>query len=252
MEEQSALYIFHLKRAKEGPVFFHDLKKGLNLLGQIKTSRIVGRYGEEPDVESLSTLRNELYRQSETAIRDWIFDLRFIPRFLLSTLAFIVTYFVKAYMIRDPLPIIDEFVLASVAAVVAYMALGKRFLKSDAAVKERLELRTAIDGIEFTESEFLKRVESYLAVLDGSSPGEALRKYLDDPLQVEPEWAGESAAFLEAIRTHIDGKRSRALGRKLDTLSADTDLAGAMEGISSKLDFSLFLLSRKLKSKTKV
>jgi hypothetical protein len=162
MSERTREFVFHLNRKDGTPLFLHPFLTPALLMERLPTAEISGRYGAEPMVESLTKLRNELYRMVDASVRLWIGELRFIPRFLISTGIFLVVYFVASYFIRDPLPIIDEVILGLVAAIVVYLWLGRRYSASGEATKRRLELRAAVDRISFTESSFLKRVEEVL------------------------------------------------------------------------------------------
>lgn len=162
MAERSKEFVFHVRRKNGTPIFLHPFTTPARLMDVLPTAEIAGRYGAEPVVEALTGLRNELYRMVDASVRLWIGELRFIPRFLISTAVFLVVYFVTSYFIRDPLPIIDELVLGLVAAVVAFLWLGRRYGASQQATARRAELRAAVDRISFTESSFLKRVEEVL------------------------------------------------------------------------------------------
>ena len=162
MAERPRVFVFHVRRKDGTPLFLHPFSSPARLTELLPAAEIAGRYGAEPAVESLTHLRSELYRMVDAAVRLWIGELRFIPRFLLSTAVFLVVYFIASYFIRDPLPILDEIVLGLVGAVITYVWLGKRYGASSEAARRRGELRGAVDRIAFTESKFLVRVEAEL------------------------------------------------------------------------------------------
>ena len=116
----------------------------------------------EPRVEALTMFRNELYRQIEVGVKNWLSDARFVPKFLISALVFVVTYFFMSFVVRDPLPVIDEVALGLAAAVVVFLLLGRRDMNSKLATKKRLDLRVIVDRITFRESAFVKQVEEAL------------------------------------------------------------------------------------------
>ena len=106
----------------------------------LENSDIDGLYGREPRVESLTLLRNDLYRQVEQSVKDWTAERKFIPRFLISTSAFLVVYFLTSFVIRDPIPMVDELLLGLAAAVVVYLVLMKRDSDSKKATEMKVSL----------------------------------------------------------------------------------------------------------------
>jgi len=143
-------------------MILHPFAVPEKFLYALEHCKIKGRYGGEPRVETLTMFRNKLYRLVEAAVKNWIFDKRFISKFLISTGVFLVTYFFFSYVVRDPIPMIDETVLGLGAGIFSYIMLGRKDMNSDGAMKKRVELRSKVDRIEFTESDFLKKVETIL------------------------------------------------------------------------------------------
>lgn len=123
---------------------------------------LTGSYGREPRVESLTLLRNELYRRIENDVRDWINERRFIPRFLLSAATFLITFLFLTIVIRDPLPVVDETVAAIVLSGVVFIAVGRRFEQSKVAGRRRVMMRSRVDGVVFSEDDFVRRLEELL------------------------------------------------------------------------------------------
>jgi hypothetical protein len=139
------------------------------------------------------------------------------------------------------------------AAAAAYIFLGRRYQSSDTAVKTRIELRTAIDGIHFTESEFIKQVESYMAWFDELEPADMLKAYLEKPFPLEPDWAVEADALLAALKPLTEGRGQRAVEKRLLELGAgkavqpEADRPLSLPG--RKTDLPLIFLSKKLREK---
>lgn len=163
------IHIFHLYRKDDSAVFLHPFKKTDKLFSLFEKSSIVGHYGREPRVESLTLFRNELYRLVEQEVRSWVADARFIPRFLLSAGAFLILYLFLAFVVRDPIPFIDEIAVALGGGILAYILLGRRDQRSETALKKRIALRSKVDAIVFTQSEFVKRLETALEVKESES-----------------------------------------------------------------------------------
>ncbi|HOV65125.1 MAG TPA: hypothetical protein PLG43_14730, partial [Spirochaetia bacterium] len=139
-------------------------------------------FGREPHVDALTRFRGELYKLTDEAVRLWIADKKFLLRFTISALAFLVTYLFFSLFIRDPLPMIDELVLGILAAIGCYSLLLKRDLTSSQAVKKRVELKNLIDAIVFTEDPFVRSVEDSLIWAERANEDEILDSFFR-PLQ---------------------------------------------------------------------
>jgi hypothetical protein len=113
--------------------------------------------------------RNELYRLVEQEVKSWVADSRFIPRFVISAGIFLLLYLFLGFVIRDPLPVIDEIAIALGGSILAYILLGRKDMQSEGALKRRIELRNKVDSVVFTESLFVQRVEEVLAEREDDS-----------------------------------------------------------------------------------
>ena len=158
-----SLSIYHLSCSNGTPIFIHPFLNARNILAIQNNTTITGMYGEEPRVEAITMLRNDLYRCIDNAVRDWINERRLIPRFLIAAAVFFLTYIVLAFAVRDPLPVLDELILGIVTAVVTYVLIGRKFENSNRAVKQRIMLREKIDSIVFTEHPYVKKNRSNTA-----------------------------------------------------------------------------------------
>ncbi len=181
---------------------------------QIRESDTIrGLYGAEPRVESLTVLRNELYRRVETDVRDWVYEQRFVPRFLLSAAAFVVVYLFLSLVIRDPIPLVDELLIALVAGGGAFFLLGRRYEQSKGAAERRAELRSKIDSITFEESSFVHTLETVLHRFEERSP-EALFE-ADDLAEelsaITEDHREEAVLFLEVLQQMLTGRSRKAV-----------------------------------------
>jgi hypothetical protein len=267
LNEKPALYIFHIRRAGARPAFLHPLKPDKNFIPVTEDSHILGRYGSEPRIESVTLLRNDLYRMCETAVREWVFELRFIPRFLICAGVFLVAYFFASVVIRDPLPMIDEIVIGLGAATVSWFLIGRRFLSSRAAEEKRNDLHTVIDGIAFNESDFIKKIEEILDGLDGATGARLVKIYNaacsgrqestsadsgeDEPLgrlSLSPQWEEEARALDKCLEASFSGKSTRDFGRRLGKkMKLYPELNKTLEALrklisATRMDFPLFVL----------
>ena len=159
---EKKLTIFHINRKNGTSIFLYPFNKKQNLINLLDTNEIVGLYGKEPRIESLTLLRNDLYRLIEQAVKDWSAEKKFLPRFLLSTAVFLLVYFILSVVIKDPIPMVDEIVGGFIAAVLVYVFLVRRDSGSRTSTEMKVRLRTRVDEIVFNEDDFTKDVEQYL------------------------------------------------------------------------------------------
>jgi hypothetical protein len=209
MADTARGYVFHVRRKNGVSLFLHPFTSPARLVGLLPDGVIVGRYGAEPVVEALTLLRNELYHMVDTAVRQWIGEQRFIPRFLITTGAFLAVYFITSYFIRDPLPMIDEVLLSVAASVIVFLWLGRRYARSSLATRRRVELRAAVDRISFTESAFVKRVEAVLHDNEAQE-AEAIRGIVTpDEHALDAQERDEAVYFVGMLESRFDLKRLR-------------------------------------------
>lgn len=104
-----------------------------------------------------------IYTQIDRGVDRWIQDARYLPRLLISASAFLVTYFFFSLAIRDPLPMVDELLIAGGVSVGLAVYLSKRDKKSDMAMKRRMELKQNASRSDFDLLESLTVYEDYLS-----------------------------------------------------------------------------------------
>ncbi len=244
---ETRAYIFHLTRKSGKPGFHHPFRTPGDFLKNLDGSLIAGRYGREPRVESLTFLRNDLYLRAEAALKLWILDRKFVPRFVLSAAAFLVVYFVMTYAVRDPIPMVDEILLGLAAGVGVYHLLGRRYLDSDEVMSKRVQLRSAVDGIGFTESDFVRAVESILGDYEEADPDELIRVFASrEKLALDPAWNEEARSLHRALDGVFSGKDTVLFRRELRNraslriMRSPEKLKGLIR--EGKIDFPLFLV----------
>ncbi|WP_422481907.1 hypothetical protein [Pleomorphochaeta sp. DL1XJH-081] len=103
-----------------------------------------------------------LYTQIDRGVDRWIQDARYLPRLLISAGVFLVVYFFFSLAVRDPLPMIDELVIASGLAVGTAIWLSRRDKKSEMAMKRRLEQKQNASRSDFVIEEGISVYEDYL------------------------------------------------------------------------------------------
>ncbi len=249
MSAVEPVFIFHVYRSDGSPLFLHPFGGKKRIVDILEGREVDGLYGREPRVESLTMFRNELYRIIERDVKEWISEIRFLPRFLIASGVFVVAYLFFALVVRDPIPIIDEIGLALGGAIAAYIFVGRRDVRSGAAAKRRIKLRTKVDTIVFHESELAEDFETLLAKSEEAGVDELISSISD------PAGSGGLAGYYgqdnEALRQLIAyltdffaGKEYRKKERRLlksESPIGDKDRTALKRWIVTKnVDLPLF------------
>jgi hypothetical protein len=245
-------FIFHLFRADGKSLILHPFRSPEKLAAALEQTIVTGRYGRDPSVESLSAFRAEVYRLIDASVRRWLADSRFIPKFLISAATFLVSYFFFSYVLRDPIPALNG-VLALAAAAAAFILIGRRDVRSDAAGKRRQVLVEKADRIPFTESEFVKRAEQSLHRIEARALEEVAGEIVAPSLaELGAEDREEAIQFLGLLEILFDPRRLRREERLLRRLSAGSERGAGSEGVreligSRNIDLPLYAVYRSVK-----
>ena len=195
----------------------------------------------------------ELYTGIDRGVNSWIQELKYIPRFINAALAFLGVYFFMSFVIRDPIPIIDELLGGVAAAVVVYLFTAARNKKSDIAMKKRIELKKQADQAAFKVDEKLLIIEEMLLEYD-EMPAITLSDKIcgdEDGISIleKTEKTADIAAFIQILLYRND-KHKKILHRlpsvnterEVTTMSAHLlNLAGRR-----KIDLPLLALYRSM------
>ena len=258
---EDKLTIFHIYRKNGISTFLYPFSKQNSIVELLDSKEVVGLYGKEPRVESLTLLRNDFYRLIEQGVKDWIAERRFIPRFLISALIFLLLYFVMSVVIRDPIPMIDELLIGLVGAFLMYMFLTKRASDSKTATEMKVRLRTKIDEIVFNEDPFIKDAEEYLQHCEDAGD---LEELLLNMMKDHNEMLFSSSdkmmvqQFLDCIQLLYNEKEikknEKLLNRMASDRSDEADQRQLLKWMSSrKVDpflFAVYTRVKKEKSKS--
>jgi hypothetical protein len=246
-------FLFHIHRKDGSSLLLHPLSPPAKVVELLEKGPLEGRYGIEPPVEALSGFRDELYRQVEAGVRRWLADLRFVPKFLLASGAFVAAYLFFSIVVRDPLPVIDEVVLGVAAAALTFVLLGRRDLASRRAAKKRLDLRMVVDRITFRESEFVKRVELALHSAEGQDVVQVVRRSLE-PFAPGPQGSAEpesgadpqeAAQFVRLLEQRFNFRRLEREEPGLRRLAGRREAARLLS--VRKVDFPLYAVYKSFK-----
>jgi len=166
-----------------------------------------------------------------------------------------------SFVVRDPLPMIDEILIGFGAALVVWLLIGKRFLSSRAAEEKRNELYTGLDAVAFDESAFVRKIEETLEAFDAAGREKLLRIYNaasgraeasgeegSSRMGILPEWEDEADALDECLDELFSARATKDFGKRFRKKTgagpeADKTLAALNKLISAtRIDFSLFVL----------
>ncbi|MFW6212978.1 MAG: hypothetical protein ACOC8L_08755 [Spirochaetota bacterium] len=204
-------------------VFLHPFRTIDKLHSNLTKGEILGHYGHEPRVESLTMFRNELYRLVEQEVKSWVADSRFIPRFVISAGIFLLLYLFLGFVIRDPLPIIDEIAIALGGSILAYILLGRKDMQSEAALKRRIELRKKVDTVVFSESAFVRRVEEVLAERENDSAADLIDQIQSESTLSQVEgYEDELRQMVDYLDRMFASSEYRQMQKRLKRLPKDT------------------------------
>jgi hypothetical protein len=103
-----------------------------------------------------------LYTQIDRGVDRWIQDVRYLPRLLIGGLIFLVSYFFFSLAVRDPVPMVDELVIATIITVFSLIVIARRDKNSSMSVKRRFELKQNASEVTFEIEEQLEEIEQYL------------------------------------------------------------------------------------------
>lgn len=257
VSKKDVVTIFHLYRKDGSALFLHPFHDVDRFLEVVQSAEIEGRYGREPRVESFTLFRKDLYRIVDAAVRRWISQARFIPRFLISAAAFLLSYLFFSFAVGDPLPMVDELVVGVLVGFLTYVAMNRIDIRSEAVAKRTRDLRAKIDRIYFQNDPFVMEVESELDRSESEPPEQILDSILgrsDIAFNIENEReAMQLISYLERRFNRKDVKRQERLlaraqegpeaGRSLESLTRWAD--------SRKIDLRLFALYKQMKKSLK-
>jgi hypothetical protein len=159
LDQISDVIIFHLKDPKDRSIFYHSLEnpRDLTLLGS-KTS-IRGFYGTEPDFEAFRLFKQSIHQNLREEIRQQSLSRTFIPRFLLSSLVFLIIFLFLSLAVRDPIPLIDEILIALAGASVVWVLKSRKIKRNNQEAEQELLIRDIIEKGFFTPREQLLELE---------------------------------------------------------------------------------------------
>jgi len=255
MEEKQKITIFHLYRKDGSSLFLHPFEKEEKFMELLEKLDFEGKYGQEPRVESLTMFKNDIYRLIEDAVKSYVSELRFIPKFLISAGIFLAAYLFFSLVVRDPLPMVDEILISFGAAILSYIMIGRRDQRSNLSLKKRMEMRTRVDRIVFNESSFVKKIEKTLHQNESGNT-EKVIEYMMSPgkHQISAEDEKDALQLIKYLKKRFNSRDFKRQERIVDRLIHEKDKEPEKDkkslsvwAESKKVDFSLFAVYARMK-----
>ncbi|MFA5570001.1 MAG: hypothetical protein ACOX0W_01020 [Sphaerochaetaceae bacterium] len=103
-----------------------------------------------------------LYQQYDKGVDYWIQERRYIPRLLITAFIFLILYVFFSLVVRDPIPMVDELIIATVGSLVSWRYLASKDRKSEIAERRRLVLKQNASRGTFVIDENLSVYEDYI------------------------------------------------------------------------------------------
>lgn len=179
---------------------------------------ITGLFGSYPEMEQINQVKGKLYILGEEGARQQLADRTFYARFGLSVLIFLIVFYALSYLILDPIPLVDELAIATGCGVIFSLWYRKRTERGSRMVQKKIDVKGAVDRIEFRESLLLKEMELYLETLEHRSLIELSENWSRDRVRFTAEdEGGMTAEILKGIEAKLGRKAltrfSRAMGK---------------------------------------
>lgn len=211
------IYLFHIRGQDGVPWFLHPFAGTVVWIDRLKKNPLEGRYGAEPRTESINLFREELQGILRQAVRRWVAARWFPERFVLGAIAFLVAYFFFSYVIRDPIPVIDELFLSFLAGILTFRGLAKRYYAREEVKALTRELQEKIDHTHFEESPLVRNLETLLEELEESSFDELLNRWRrGEKLALHPEDYEEARGLLGALECRFSEKERKRFLKELE------------------------------------
>ncbi|QEN07489.1 hypothetical protein EXM22_05610 [Oceanispirochaeta crateris] len=189
-------HIFYIKW-KENSLVLNECN-AQNLIENLSEENIELAYGESVTDQDLDLIKTELKIDIENAVNRWINDSRFFVHLLMSTGVFLVSYYFLSYVVRDPIPLVDEIVLSLLMAGLSWYRLKNQQYKTDKVIHKKIEMEQYLSDIPYVKNDFIVQVELYLEKL--SSMGIEEQKSLFDSGAVPVFFTSSKKDLIKLLR----------------------------------------------------
>jgi len=204
------------------------------------------------DTESRAVLEDELRLRLSKAATYHVQEKYYIPRLLLSAAVFLVVYLFCSLVIRDPIPMVDELIIAFASAASVWALALRREAKNSFSQRLQGKVKSAVKEAEEEPSLDAENIEAFVYDTEKAHGKEELARILSSgnlptlEFEVTEEARGLLSSFVGSDRNGLskllkqmsrNSKRNARLEDKLVVL--------AMKG-NVDLAFVLFLAEARI------
>ncbi len=202
--------------------------------------------------EQRDEVHTTLYNQVDRGVDRWVQDTRYLPRLFIGGLVFLITYFIFSLAVRDPIPMVDELVIASVLTLISINVMIRRDRKSSLALKQRLILKNQVSECAFKLDDELKALENHLYELHHADPIELAEKIAAGDVSFPCDLRGGNLEYFRSqflTWVAFKGKNMTSLLRQLEKIGDDKARQETFSGrllrlsMNGSLDLALFALT---------
>ncbi len=154
--------IFHLYRRDGRELYLHPFDDPQVMLSLRQGVEVVGKYGEEPRMDGVTSFHRQLYAYIDNAVRLWAREQHFMTNFLCAAVLFVALYVLLTLGGLSPLAAWGNAFVSLTAAGILYVYCVRRAEQSEEVEEKREYLRGKVDRIRFFPDEFVKDVEQQL------------------------------------------------------------------------------------------
>lgn len=166
----------------------------------LQEGNLEGYFGSYPDKNEREVLKNQLYFLADQAAEKNFQEADYLLRYILTFLCFLLLFFVLSYVVRDPIPLVDEIALSLAGSLFFNLWFRKKRTASQKLEMIKLEMRNDVDSLSFSEQELTRNIELYLQNLDAMP----LEKKLDYQALPMPAFMNRSDKILREFFMALD------------------------------------------------
>ncbi len=160
-------------------------------------------FREIPGPSESAAIRPALETAMQNGLREWLLDRGFIPRVALCSGVFLVLYLFFSIVVRDPVPVLDEFSIGAIGTVVAWKMLSSRALGSSVASATVTGVLKELETASYRNSGAVAWFEDRLAELDAPTPPDILH-WLESPApHPDPTDREDLTSLRDAFARHL-------------------------------------------------
>lgn len=217
--------VFELRSRPGSSLLLHPFYPGSRVFRvEPAAVRFEGLLGEAEDgAVDPAALRSRLQAALDSGARADALDRGFALRLAVASGVFIVLYLFLGIVIRDPVPLVDELLVAGLGAVASWFWLERRTLASPAFSARLASLRLALDRTFFRTSPAVSMMEEALEDATALEP-DAFAAWLavPAPIGLDDRASSDLEALCAAIEDRMYAVSILKSARALSRPSADS------------------------------